>query len=321
MRILVVYSDSPKWMKMHWMVNALRSCGNDVLETHDAAGLQKHEADVDCVLFQHKGVIRWATLKDIAAKRTAIWVQVWFDLIALDPKVSLVKQHLFERNADILREMDLVFVKEHSLLKEYWAAGVRAVWLDQGVPATIASMRSDDIDRRVKCDVLLWGQGRPHYSSRHADVEALIDKGYSVQWIDGRNTRAKCLPRAKPEDLVQQGFSSRAMLAVGRRNDVAGYVSDAYWLAVATGRPVLKRNECIGTPGLCLAYQDRCELLSKMAWVVDNPDLSSELGRNAKQWLIDHNTMELNAERLVRCVTELARSSRKKDRKTVAVSV
>ncbi|HEX7379644.1 MAG TPA: glycosyltransferase [Pirellulales bacterium] len=249
--------DPPHAVLVHkpsWVAAGFRAAGHDVRLVHDLAGVQAADAQCDLILFDHKasGMSR-AGLAELANKRRTrqllplpkgegtLWLQWWRDLIAVDPTKPLAEQDYIRSFGDIMRGMNIVFVKERSLLDEYHALGINAHWLDQACPADMPACEHRE---RPAWDVLVLGS--PGYTQRRADARALADAGFRVLWAgmaasDPVPPGVQWHPWVHPLELPKLASRCGVVLGVDWRSDLPGYTSDRAYLACGMGACYLAR--------------------------------------------------------------------------------
>lgn len=309
----IIYPDQPKWPKMRWVHEALLSLGHRVDRARDASGFPELSQTCDLVLLTQKGFGgRWPDLKAHFPKRKAVVAQWWFDLIAVQPEIPLAMQGYLspDNHLPLMRGCDFVFVKEASMLPEFHALGVKAYHLDQGCAVDAQEcVRSES----PTWDVLLWGQA---YPERTADAVALADAGMTVAWA-GCNRAVprgvESLPWCQPNDLPKLAGKSSCILSCDKRNDVPGYWSDRFWMALGMGCCVLRRE----TPGLpdgpFIVYRDRAELVERTKELLaahgdrsaHTPGWSPrvlQFGKEAREWSLQNHTLAHRCRQLLEIV-------------------
>jgi len=147
-------------------------------------------------------------------------------------------------------------------------------------------------------DVLLWGCVRG-YRQRKGDVRALIDAGFRVAWAGHPSgvlpQGVEPLPWCEPLDLPALASRAAVVLGVSARNDIDGYWSDRFWLALGMGACLVHR----ATPGLprhspaCYAvYRDEAELIDVVAELRSDRITRQWAGDIARRWVMDNHTYE-----------------------------
>jgi len=297
MRVAFVYPNRAKrWPKFEWVREALARLGHDTRAVRTAKELREADAWAEVVLFEHKcPCMSPADLLTVAKHHRARWVQWWFDLVATDPGRPLEQQELVRAFAPVMGAMDVVLVKERGLLAEYAALGITAKWGDQACPA---AMRPCEHRDTPEWDVLLWGCVRG-YRQRKGDVRALLDADFRVAWAGHPSgvlpQGVEPLPWCEPLDLPALASRAAVVLGVSARNDIDGYWSDRFWLALGMGACLVHR----ATPGLprhspaCYAvYRDEAELISVVAELRSDRITRQWAGDIARRWVMDNHTYE-----------------------------
>ena len=303
MKIACVYPDTPNWPKMCWVLEAFQRIGHTVRQVKNRDELQAADNECDLIVFAHKGLaIRWPNMRDIALTRKAFWCSWWFDLNALDHKL-----HFGEQDIQKLRGMDVVFVKERSFLNEYRELGANAFYLDQGCPQDLPYAEPQE----KEWDVLLWGQGGTNYRQRTKDAISLALADLRVAWACNPVTGIpnvpgnpiQRLPWTHPDKLPELAGKAKCVLSVGRRSDLPGYWSDAYWLACGMGAVVLRRE----TPGIPIGPA----VVTYSVNPIEAYHAAVELdGKENRTWVMNNHTIEHRCRDLISIVQEAVRDAR-----------
>jgi len=315
-KIACCYPHTPAWPKFRWVHEALASLGHECVWVQNRDDLIEHEPHVDVCLFAHKSFpIRWPNLRDIWEKRQSLWAQWWFDLICTDPYSPPDEQPYIRQFRPHFDAMDVVFVKEREYLEAYRAAGVPAVYLDQGCPAGIKPI---DYDAEIKWDVLVWGQSGPEYKQRRKDVEQLARAGYRVAWAGatkGVPKGVESLPWTHPDELHKLASHAACVLCVDRRTDIDGYWSDRIWLALGMGCLVVARygkgfrlledlddDDC---PTIWDVYSDTGGYVdASVKWALEfSKDDRREAGEGCRKWVMEQHTIKHRCQQLVEILT------------------
>jgi hypothetical protein len=347
--------------KPTWVADGFRAAGHSVRLVHDLASVRAADAECDIVLFDHKasGMNR-AALAELARQHRgsrpvadfvrslargtggsqnshefcylasdastapphrAIWAQWWRDLIAVDPAKPLADQDYIRSFGALMRGMDIVFVKERSLLDEYRQLGVNAFWLDQACPAEMPACEhrgngdgyllperpegcfAQNVPvplspQRPEWDVLVLGS--PGYAQRRVDARALVDAGFRVLWAgmpasDPVPPGIEWHPWVHPLELPKLVSRCGVVLGVDWRSDLPGYTSDRTYLACGMGACYVARcgqlprppDPQAGAPGWVEGGRQQNTPMSSSpqaalaAWVYDNVDDLIEIVRIA----------------------------------------
>ena len=294
MKIGCVYSRRPeKWPKWQWVADALLQLGHETISVHDAAHLMAADQDCDIMLFEHRDCgVGWRYVRDNAPRRTSVWVQWWFDLVAVIPGRALADQPEFRLSGEAMRLFDHVFVKERAMLDEYRSLGVNASYLDQGCPSWWPACEHRQAPR---WDVLVFGSATAQYAERKEAVRRLVSDGYSVAWATDSGSVppvVERLPWQPPRKLPELMSDARCVLCVDVRSDVDGYVSDRNWLVTGAGAIPLMRG-CGGYGG----YRDAAEMICTM-----QHERRSTIGRSLRARTMGANTYEHRLQKLLSVV-------------------
>lgn len=307
MKIACCYPHTPAWPKFRWVHEALASLGHECVWVQNRDDLIEHEPHVDVCLFAHKSFpIRWPNLRDIWERRQSLWAQWWFDLICTDPYSPPDEQPYVRQFRPHFDAMDVVFVKEREYLEAYRAAGIPAVYLDQGCPAGI---RPIDYDAEIKWDVLVWGQSGPEYKQRRKDVEQLVKAGYRVAWAGatkGVPKGVESLPWTHSDELHTLASHAACVLCVDRRTDIDGYWSDRIWLALGMGCAVVWRSAVIPGPFPVLSCGNGMsvdEAVERLTDKTERTPLAAHLGTEAREYCLNHHTIKHRCQQLVEILT------------------
>ena len=297
------------WPKVEWVASAFENIGHTVRRISKERILQDLPIalkECDLVVFPHKSVGgRWPNVKDAIRDRRCPVVYWWFDLVALQPGLPLAQQALFKQyakpNSSMFLESDIVLVKERGMIDEYRNAGVNAYWFDQGVPANFPEI----VRKEAEWDLILWGQGSP-WKDRVRDVQAVVDAGFKVAWATSTPDKipqgVERLPWTHPNQLHELASRARCVLSCGFRNDVAGYWSDSFWMAVGMGACVMRRGTAGMPEGPYHVYRTPQELVHLVQWSIDNPLQAENYGRMAAKWAKEKHSLEERAKALIRLV-------------------
>lgn len=300
MEIGISYSVTQNWPKMEWVATAFERLGHTVRRIHEREQLVPALQECDLAVFAMKSIGgRWPNVEQALKSRTCPVAYWWFDLVATEPGVPIRNQPIFQSFRRMFQASDLVLVKEHGCLDEYRSEGVNAFYLDQGVLSDFP----EALPEPKEWDVLLWGQSNNYYHQRNRAVQALLDAGFSVAWASDSGSLPKGvvrLPWTPAMELHRLAAKARCVLSVGRRNDVEGYVSDAFWMAVGMGSCVVRQK----TPGIpdgpYLTYGNHTELVDSVLWVKAHPHLVEDEGRRARAWALTEHSLEKRAGDLIR---------------------
>ncbi|MGH7139191.1 MAG: glycosyltransferase family protein, partial [Pirellulales bacterium] len=335
--------DPPDAVLVHkptWVADGFRAAGHTVRLVHDLAGVRAADAECDLLLFDHKasGMNR-AALAELAqcrlslresayvadfvrslargasdtqnshefcyAARPAVWAQWWRDLIAVDPAKTLAEQDYLRSFGAIMRGMDIVFVKERSLVDEYHALGINAYWLDQACPAEMPACEHHELP---EWDVLVLGS--PGYVQRRADARALADAGFRVLWAgmsasDPVPPGIEWHPWVHPLKLPELVSRCGVVLGVDWRSDLPGYTSDRLYLACGMGACYIARCgrfPCRVGPASLRApaqHADGVPQAALAAWVYRNTDELVEFVRLAMSDISERRRRGQQSRRLV----------------------
>lgn len=314
MHIGVVYPTVKRWPKMRWVACAFRRLGHTVTEVSSLDQLASLEADL--VLFAHRGAgLNHADVIALSKKRQCPWVMWWFDLLAIEPGKPLAEQstlqtytsqRIWEPSDDlqVMRIMDVVFVKERGLLAQYRNLGVNAEYLDQGCPSWIGQCEHREIP---EWDVLIFGNTSKAWKQRRHDVSDLIAAGFAVAWA-GHAAGAPpsaCLPLpwCPPAGLPALASRAAVVLSVSMRSDVEGYTSDRLWLAMGMGACVLARAWDGPPAGLPVRiYSTEAEMVLAVEQLRADRGSRTAQGIANRRWVEDNRTITRQCERLLeRC--------------------
>jgi hypothetical protein len=358
--------------KPTWVADGFRAAGHSVVLVNDLAGLRAadincgagvspakekqagrlhHNLPCDLILFDHKasGLNRAAlaemahcrlSLRErtlcqghtFAERKTTIWVQWWRDLIAMEPAKPLVEQDHFRAFASVMRGMDIVFVKERSLLDEYHQLGINAHWLDQACPADMPACEhrraNGDgfvLPERPEWDVLVLGS--TGYLQRRADARALADAGFRVLWAgmaasDPVPSGVDWHPWVHPFKLPELASRCGVVLGVDWRCDLPGYTSDRTYLACGMGACYVARSHHDATPQTALAawtYASTDELIEIVRIAMSDVDKRRRRGDESRRRVTERHTYAHRAEEIVNLVAPKVRNVAGTLRRAVAL--
>ena len=282
MKVGIAAQRRPLWPKWDWIEQSFRSQGHETVRVTTLGELIEADKTCDCVLFDHRepGMGR----KQIPGiERRSAWISWWFDLFLGQPH-----QPLIDLYGNLNRCMDLVLVKERSMLQQYRDRGINAEWFDQGVPDDYPALNHRE---SPEFDVVVFGTTMPEYQQRHRDVQCLVESGFKVAWASDENVPENVtrFPWTHPDKLPELMSLGAFVLSVDLRHDIEGFRSDRFWLAVGAGACVLKR----ATPGdsdiPCLMYDElNHEVLGRLRTLVGDVEGRRTLGRQARATAMEH---------------------------------
>jgi hypothetical protein len=300
MDIGCAYANTPKWPKMSWVADACERLGHRVRRVHprhDREGLTAALSECDLCIFGHKGIAgRWPDMRLRLAEPHCPIAYWWFDLVATSVGVPLARQPIFQQFQQRFIAFDYAFIKERGLLEEYRDNGVNAFWCDQGCPSDMPQAEIGD-----EWDLLVWGQCGPAYRERKRAAHAVADAGFRVGWAGPRPAGGKIehLPWTHPRDLPELASRARCVLSCGSRNDIDGYVSDRFWMALGMGCCVVRRSSPGLPEGPYQIYHNSEECVSAVRWAKENRKQAKELGRQARTWVMSEHTIEKRVESIL----------------------
>lgn len=327
---VAIVCDPPHAVLVHkptWVADGFRAAGHSVRFVHDLAGVRAADADCELVLFDHKASgLNRAALAELGRCRLslrestpfaerkatkAIWAQWWRDLIAMDANKRLADQDHLRSFSGVMRGMDIVFVKEQSLLDEYRQLGTNAHWLDQACPAEMPECEHPE---QPEWDVLVLGS--PGYAQRRADARALADAGFRVLWVgmaasDPVPPGVEWHPWVHPLKLPELVSRCGVVLGVDWRSDLPGYTSDRTYLACGMGACYLARYTDCGAAFPPASYSPAAALA---AWIYSSTDALIEIirlamsdvgerrrrGQWSRQQVLERHTYKHRAEEIVK---------------------
>ena len=299
MKIGIASAETRGWPKMDWVGKAAENLGHEVVRARTAKELPELLSYCDLAIFGHKSLAgRWPNVKKAIENRTCPIAYWWFDLISLRPGVPIVEQAYFKQWETQLKACDLVLVKERGMIDEYREVGVNAYYMDQGCPSDMPEIG----DKPKFWDMLVWGQSGKDYRHRTDDVGTVIKEDYGIAWVGDTFSGAEGFPKMMPHQLYEKAERANCVLSCGRRNDVEGYWSDQFWMALGMGCCVARRSVPGLPDGPFLKYHNGHELRDVLSFVRNNTDQAIQLGKNARQWVMENHTIEHRIEELLRLV-------------------
>lgn len=304
--------------KTGWIVEPLRACGHDVRRVTDLTGIAIADRECDVLLFDHKHAgVNWNSLAQMGKRRSrrSIWIQWYRDLIATSRTASLEQQENMLIFGKVMRGMDLVLVKERSLLDEYRALGISARWFDQACPADMPQCEHRD---NPEWDVLVLGS--VDYPQRYADAQALARAGFRVLWASPPGSMT--LPEGckgnrwvhPTTELPELASRSAVVLGVDWRCDLPGYTSDRSYLVAGMGACYIARvsdyddGSVGGSPAAQLAawvYDDQASMLEVVRQALSQPEERKRRGEAARKLVMSRHTYHNRAAELCGIIGEL----------------
>jgi hypothetical protein len=255
------------------------------------------------------------------APRNATWVQWWRDLVAFEPRAPLAEQPFVRSFGALMREMDVVLLKERSMLDEYASLGIRAAWFDQACPDEMPPCSPAE---NPEWDVLVLGSTA--YDQRRQDAAALVAAGFRVAWagLPGREPAPSGIewrPWQHPTQELPQ-FVERAAIVLGVdfRSDVPGYTSDRSYLVAGMGACYVARVTDYGADSAPAAASPAAELA---AWIYDDceslvnvvrtaladPDERRRRAERSRARVMSQHTYRRRAEQIVETVRTRAQAA------------
>jgi hypothetical protein len=304
--------------KLGWVADGFSSASHEVTRVHDLAGVCAADAECELLLFDQKaaGLSRCELTELASAPHRALWVQWWRDLVALEPHKELAEQPYLRSFGSLMRAMDIVFVKERTLLNEYASLGIDARWLDQACPAEMPACTHPE---RPDWDVLVLGSTA--YDQRRQDAAALATAGYRVLWtgLAGRDpvpAGVEWQPWRHPlVELPQLVNRCAVVLGVDWCCDLPGYTSDRTYLAAGMGACYVARYTdygCDSPPGVyspaaavaSWIYYDRKSLLNVVRAALADRAERRRRGADARALVMARHTYRRRAEEIAELVEE-----------------
>lgn len=288
--------------KFHFIAAALRAIGHETYHVQTMDDLKRADQACDFVLHEQRGPasLCLADFREFLPHRKAIHLQWYFDLNVFDDTLPLEKQPAIEPFLEIMRGMDVVFVKERDRLLDYRDIGVNAVWLDQGCPS---AMRQAELRDAPEYDVILWGStSRPMWRQRWEDVESLVREGFEVAWATNDGViPAGCirLPGCQPMEIPSLVEKARVTLVVDARNDIQGYWSDRIWLAAGAGACIVRRTGISGGQLPGIGYFTTNSMLSTVDGMCGSFEQRLKAGKLNRSLTMTANTYEHRAQEVV----------------------
>lgn len=317
MKVGIAACRTQGWPKMDWVEDAARNLGHDVLRVTSAADLHGLLQECDVVIAAQKSIAgRWPNVRHAIEDRQCPIVYWWFDLVATNPGVPIVDQPLYKVNHSMYHACDVAIVKEQNLVDEYRDDGVNAFYVDQGVPSSYPSV---DFDAEPEWDLLVWGQSCSVYRERVRHARAVADAGFKVAWAGHSVPSGNFvhLPWTHPDELPRLASKARCVLSCGARNDLA-YWSDQFWMALGMGACVIRRS----TPGLpvgpYVTYHNDDDVVDAVRWARRNDESAKELGKEARQWVMDQHTVEHRVETVLRLALTASKAGSGRKMQTVS---
>ncbi|HUY87301.1 MAG TPA: glycosyltransferase [Pirellulales bacterium] len=292
--------------KLAWVADGFRQAGHDVRRCHTLTEVRAADRECDLLVFDHKNAgVCHNSLVEMAPWRRAKWVQWWRDLIALEPMAPLCEQPYMQSFLRLMQAMDLVLVKERSLLKGYAELGIHARWFDQACPEEMPPCEHHE---RPEWDVLVLGST---YPQRRQDARALADAGFRVLWAGLANSIPPGVeghPWVHPLELPELVSRCGVVLGVDWRCDLPGYTSDRTYLAAGMGACYIARSIDYGidsapsTPAGEFAswiYFDQGSLVSAVRTALADRDERERRGLAAREKIMAAHTYKHRAEQLL----------------------
>lgn len=320
---VAIFSPKPSavWVdKLGWVSDGFSQDGHDVRRCHSLADIPTADAECDLLLFdQNAGGLANVDLgiaaeKRAKSKRNSVWAWWQRDLVAMERDLPFAKQCTIETHGRALRAMDVVFVKERSMLDEYAAMGINARWLDQAATSEVPKCEHPE---RPEWDVLLFGC--TSYRQRRDDARALADAGFRVLWLSSYAQyplppKIDTLPWTHPDKLPALASRCGLILGVDYRTDVPGYTSDRTYMAAGMGACYIARVEDYGADSGSLSpvadvaawiYSDQEQLIQIVRTALADRDERERRGYASRERVMSKHTYKHRAAEICGIVDEL----------------
>lgn len=287
MKLAAVYAPRRNWPKWDWVADAIQNRGHKLVKVHTAEELLAADSWADAVLFEHRdcGIGR-RYVRDVHKKRQALWVQWWFDLIAVDAAKSLSDQLLIEQCGDSMRCMDVVLVKEREYLPAYGRLGINAVYMDQACPLWYPQIAHAETPIY---DAVMFGQSK---NERHRLAQVLVRERLATAWAtsDPVPDGVARLPWCHPDNLPTLMSQAACAVSLNVRTDLDGYCSDRDWLIRGCGAIEVHGE----TPGQVVSEVRRVKAMPMKE--------RASLGAEARQKAMQGNTYEDRIDAIVKLI-------------------
>jgi len=241
----------------------------------------------DALLFNHK----WQRALPTCRPRKVLWS---FDLVAMDPTRPLHEQARW--HGDAWRTLDVMLVRERSLVGEYRRHGVPAHWSDQACwPANCIGRTFAPVH---PCDVGFAGQGYAHGGRREL-VGTLAQRHDVHVWC--HNERSwDGLDVTWHRGLYDGNFGqivadAKVIIGTNYRNDLDGCWSNRLWEVLGAGGFFLTRR----VPGLadvvtdgvhCVMFDTVADAVAKAAYYLAHPAERQRIARQGQTHAWMHHT-------------------------------
>lgn len=218
-----------------WVSQAVENLGHTVVRVHHVDDFAAADEVCDVMLFEHRDCgIGWRHVRDRHPHKKSVWAQWHWDLIAQFPG-PLSETHYMKSFAGGMRQFDMNYVKERSMIAEFESLGIKAEYMDQGCTSDWPACQHFD---RPEWDVLVFGQHNCWYQARVLAATRLIEAGFTVAWASTYENLPKGvrhLPWCHPNELPELMSLARCVLDIDMRMDVDGYWSDRHWMIRGAG--------------------------------------------------------------------------------------
>lgn len=320
MQVAVISLKPPAvWVdKPGWVVDGFAAAGHDVFRCHALAEVQAADEEADLLVFDQKAAgLQHVSLAKLARSHRAIWADWYRDLIQYYRDQPLERQPIIQNHLRQMRSMDIVFVKEHSLLHDLGELGVNAQRLDQACPVDMPACTHSD---NPEWDVLVFGC-TSSYRQRYDDARALVSAGFRVLWLNASGDLppgVKGAPWKHPFQLPEIASRCGVVLGVDFRCDVPGYTSDRTYLAAGMGACYVARVGDFGdqttshAPQAAVAawtYSATDELIGIVRQALADPAERRRRGEASRALVMTNHTYKQRAEQIVAAVEGLKQAA------------
>lgn len=308
---VAIFSVEPSavWVdKPGWVADGFREAGHDVRRCHTLDELAAADRECDLLLFdQNAAGLQHISLAESAERRDShnIWALWQRDLIASEFGKPLAEQCTIQTHGRLFKALDIVFVKERSMLDEYASLGINARWLDQ---ASTSEVPKCEHPERPDYDVLVFGC--TDYRQRQSDVRALIGAGFRVLWLADVGELPPGVaghPWVHPRNLHEVVSRCGVVLGVDLRSDVPGYTSDRTYMAAGMGACYVARVEDYGADSIshspaadvaAWVYSEQEQLLRIVSQALADRRERERRGMQSRKRVMSKHTYKHRAEEI-----------------------
>jgi len=223
---------------------------------------------------------------------------------------------------------DVFFTMTEGLVEEFKKINANSFWLTQGFEPSFFEIReiTERDRRRFSADVAFVGNlgSKPHYLSRRAILQSVIDSGFKLKWWGPRMPRKfSTLPllfgklgRAYGGEFVSRetyakvARLSKIFLALEAMPHLRKSMSSRMYTAVGCGAFYMCRHvdgiEDILEPGReIVTFQTQEEMIDMIRYYLKNDEERTRIAEAGRQRIFSEHTYEMRMRSLIKIIEDV----------------